>query len=88
MEKHTSYVVICKTYPVVNKGFDNWPAVAPCITLQLMDMKIFTLKVYEACLNFWNTVLHQGIRILEVWTYGIELWGCATKPNIAVIQRY
>jgi len=23
-----------------------------------------------------------------VWTYGIELWGCATKSNIAVIQRY
>jgi hypothetical protein len=25
---------------------------------------------------------------LPVWTYGIELWGCATKSNIAVIQRY
>jgi hypothetical protein len=23
-----------------------------------------------------------------VWTYGIELRGCATKSNIAVIQRY
>jgi hypothetical protein len=23
-----------------------------------------------------------------VWTYGIELWGCASKSNIAVIQRY
>jgi len=23
-----------------------------------------------------------------VWTYGIELWGCATKSNIAVMQRY
>ena len=23
-----------------------------------------------------------------VWTYGIELWGCASKSNIAVIQQY
>ena len=23
-----------------------------------------------------------------VWTYGIELWGCASKSNIVVIQRY
>ena len=28
-------------------------------------------------------------RVLKpVWTYGIELWGCATKSNIAVIQCY
>jgi hypothetical protein len=23
-----------------------------------------------------------------VWTYGIELWDCATNSNIAIIQRY
>jgi hypothetical protein len=23
-----------------------------------------------------------------VWTYGIELWGCANKSNIAIMQRY
>jgi hypothetical protein len=23
-----------------------------------------------------------------MWTYGIELWGCAAASNIAVIQRY
>jgi len=23
-----------------------------------------------------------------MWTYGIELWGCASKFNIALIQRY
>ena len=28
-------------------------------------------------------------RVLKpVWTCGIELWGCATKSNIAVMQRY
>ena len=23
-----------------------------------------------------------------VWMYGIEIWGCVSKSNIAVIQRY
>ena len=23
-----------------------------------------------------------------VWTYGIELWGCASTSNIEIIQRY
>ena len=23
-----------------------------------------------------------------VWTYGIELWGCASNSNIEIIQRY
>ena len=23
-----------------------------------------------------------------IWTYGIALWGCASKSNISVIQRY
>ena len=30
-------------------------------------------------------VLHPVLK--PVWTYGIELWGCATKSNINVIQR-
>ena len=55
----------CKTYPVINEALENWPAVAPCNTLQLVNMKLFRLKVYEMCLNCWNTVLHQGIRTFE-----------------------
>ena len=28
-------------------------------------------------------------RILKpIWTYGIVLWGCASKSNIAIMQRY
>ena len=23
-----------------------------------------------------------------IWTYGIVLWGCASKSNIAIMQRY
>jgi hypothetical protein len=25
--------------------------------------------------------------IKPIWTYGIELWGCASKSNVATIQR-
>jgi len=49
MEKHTSYLVTCKFYSVVNIGLENWPAVASCTILQLLDIKLFTLKVYEVC---------------------------------------
>ena len=31
-------------------------------------------------------LLYKSI-ITPIWTYGIELWGCACKSNIAVIQR-
>jgi hypothetical protein len=43
--------------------------------------KHFTLSL-ENKLIIYKTVLKA------VWTYGIELWGCATKSNITVIQRY
>jgi uncharacterized protein YeeX (DUF496 family) len=32
------------------------------------------------------TLYKQVIR--PVWTYGIQLWGCASDSNIQVIQRY
>jgi len=35
-----------------------------------------------------NKLLIYKTVLKPVWTYGIELWGCATKSNIAVIQRY
>jgi hypothetical protein len=25
--------------------------------------------------------------IIPIWTYGMELWGCASKFNISIIQR-
>jgi hypothetical protein len=31
-------------------------------------------------------VLYKSI-ITPIWTYGIELWGCACEVNIAIIQR-
>ena len=39
-------------------------------------------------LSLGNKLLIYKTVLKPVWTYGIKLWGCATKSNIAVIQRY
>ena len=34
-----------------------------------------------------KTLIYKTI-LKPVWTYGIELWGCASNSNIEIIQRY
>ena len=34
-----------------------------------------------------NKLMLYKSTITPIWTYGIELWGCPRKSNIAVIQR-
>jgi hypothetical protein len=34
-----------------------------------------------------NKLLIYKIIIIPIWTYGLELWGCASKSNISIIQR-
>jgi hypothetical protein len=33
-----------------------------------------------------NKILIYKAIIIPIWTYGMELWGCATKSNTSVIQ--
>ena len=35
-----------------------------------------------------NKTLIYKTTFRPIWTYGIELWGCASKSNIAIMQRY
>jgi hypothetical protein len=35
-----------------------------------------------------NKLLLYKVTIKPIWTYGIELWGCATKSNVNIIQRF
>jgi hypothetical protein len=39
-------------------------------------------------LSLNNKLLVYKAILKLVWTYGIELWGCASPSNIAKIQRY
>jgi hypothetical protein len=34
-----------------------------------------------------NRILVYNPVMKPVWTYGIQLWGCASKSNIQTIQR-
>jgi hypothetical protein len=34
-----------------------------------------------------NKLLAYKAVIKPIWTYGIELWGCASKSNITIMQR-
>ena len=38
-------------------------------------------------LSLENKLLVYKAVIKPIWTYGIELWGCASKSNVAIIQR-
>jgi hypothetical protein len=38
-------------------------------------------------LSLENKVLLHKTIIKPIWVYGIELWGCASKSNISIIQR-
>jgi hypothetical protein len=38
-------------------------------------------------LNVDNKLLIYQTIIIPIWTYGLELWGCASKSNVSIIQR-
>jgi hypothetical protein len=35
----------------------------------------------------YKLLLYKTV-IATIWTYGLELWGCASKSKIAIIQRF
>jgi hypothetical protein len=39
-------------------------------------------------LSLENKLLIYKTILKPIWTYGIVLWGCASKSNIAIMQRY
>jgi hypothetical protein len=44
-------------------------------------------KKKKSYLSIDNKLLIYKTVIKPIWTYGIELWGCASETNIAIIQR-
>jgi hypothetical protein len=54
-----------------------------------LDSAIETLtKVMQqvALQSVENKILIYKAMIILIWTYGLELWGCANKSNISIIQ--
>jgi hypothetical protein len=59
-------------------------------TRQQMDIRhkeLYWLLGRKSNLSIDNKLLLYKSIITPIWTYGIELWGCSSKSNIAVIQR-
>jgi len=55
--------------------------------MDLRHKELYWLLGRKSHLSVDNKLqLYKSI-IAPIWTYGIELWGCACKSNIAVIQR-
>jgi hypothetical protein len=38
-------------------------------------------------LSLENSILLYKTIIKPIWAYGVEIWGCASKSNISIIQR-
>ena len=49
--------------------------------------KISWLIRRKSNLSIENKLLVYKAVIKPIWTYGIELWGCASKSNTAIMQR-
>ena len=53
--------------------------------MDLRHKEFYSLLGRTSHLSVDKLLLYKSI-ITPIWTYGIELWGCACKSNIAVIQ--
>lgn len=57
------------------------------------QIKIKTKELYQMIgrkskLTIDNKLLIYKTVARPIWTYGIELWGCTSKSNRAIIQRW
>jgi hypothetical protein len=55
--------------------------------MDIRHKELYWLLGRKSNLSVDNKLLLYKSIITPTWTYGIELWGCASKSNIAVIQR-
>jgi hypothetical protein len=55
--------------------------------MDLRHKELYWLLGRKSHLSVDNKLLLYKSIIAPIWTYGIELWGCASKSNIVVIQR-
>jgi hypothetical protein len=42
----------------------------------------------NSTLSLHNKLLLYKQILMPVWTYGLQLWGCAKQSNIQIIQRF
>jgi hypothetical protein len=77
------------SYPFLLDSKLNWKAHIAKKQKQ-MDLRfkeLWCLLGRKSHLSVSNKLLLYKSAISPTWTYGLELWGCASKSNIAIIQR-
>jgi hypothetical protein len=82
-----------------SRGFISLFRVAPTLEHRAFVKRFVSLQILNptkelTCLigrrsnlSLDNKVLLYKTIIKPIWVYGIELWGCASKSNISIIQR-
>jgi hypothetical protein len=55
--------------------------------IDLMFKQIYWFLGRKLPLSLENKVLVYKFAIKPIWTYGIELWVCASNSSIAILQR-
>lgn len=55
--------------------------------MELKITQLYWLIGRRSKLSLENKLLIYKTIIKPIWTYGIELWGCASKSHVALIQR-
>jgi len=56
--------------------------------LNLKARELYLILGRHSPLSLLNKTLIYKVILKPVWTYGIELWGCASSSNTEIIQRY
>jgi hypothetical protein len=50
--------------------------------------KLYWLLERKSKLNLSNKVLIYKVATKPIWTYGIQLWGAASTPNIEILECF
>jgi hypothetical protein len=56
--------------------------------MSLKTRELYWILGRHSPLFLRNKTLIYKVVLRPVWTYGIELWGCASSSNIEILQRY
>lgn len=56
--------------------------------LQFQIRKLYWILGYHSKLSLENKLLIYKAIIIPIWTYGIQIWGTASKSNLSIIQRF
>jgi hypothetical protein len=70
------------------KGYSDSRVLNIIVFSVLYDREISWLIGKHSPLSLETKLLIYKTVPKPVWIYGIELWGCATNSNIAIIQQY